>query len=116
MVELLQELKRSAALARTADGQWMVGASLDWQTLPARVEGAIAGRTARLWAEQQWWLSIASVMGEHFLTEVVAQVAGVDPRQLNQALSQTVQAQHRLVEAEGVERLGEQRLTRGRWT
>lgn len=115
VVELLQELKRSAALVRLADGRWTVGANLDWQTLPARVEGAIAGRIARLSQEEQWWLTIASVSGESFYGEVIAQVAGVDPRELGQTLSRILQSQHRLVEAEGVERFGQQRLTRYRF-
>lgn len=93
----------------------MVGANLDWQTLPAQVEGAISGRIARLSEEQQWWMIIASVSGERFYGEVIAQVAGVDPRELSQVLSHILQSQHRLVEGEGVERLGQQRLNRYRF-
>lgn len=115
VVELLQDLKDSGALVRDRDGAWVMGAGLDWQNLPARVEGAIAGRMAHLDEEQRWWLTIASVMGEHFLVEVVARVAGIAPRQLAHTLSRVVQSQHQLVEAEGVERLGDLRLTRYRF-
>lgn len=115
VVELLQDLKDTGALVTDRDGAWVMGAGLDWQNLPARVEGAIAGRMAHLSAEQRWWLTIAAVMGEHFLAEVVAHVAGIDPRELAQSLSGSLQEQHRLVEAEGVERLAGQRLTRYRF-
>jgi hypothetical protein len=60
---------------------------------------------------QRWLLTIASVMGENFLVEVVAHVAGEDARELTQILSRTLQSEHHLVEAEGVERSGNQRLT-----
>ncbi len=115
VVELLQDLKRSGALVRDPDHNWIVGTRLDWQALPARVEGAIAGRINRLNDEQRWYLTIASVSGERFLVEVVAQVAGIEARQLIQMLSRDLQSQHHLVAAEDVERLGERRLTRYRF-
>ncbi|HSG20658.1 MAG TPA: hypothetical protein VLA31_07810, partial [Burkholderiaceae bacterium] len=115
VVELLADLKQSAALSRDAAGRWVVGGALDWRNLPVRVGGAIAGRIARLSAEQRWLLTIASVSGEHFLAEVVAQVAGAEPRSVARELSHVLQAQHHLVEAEGGERLGGQPLSRYRF-
>lgn len=115
VVELLEDLKGTAALVRNREGDWIIGDKLDWRNLPAKVEGAIAGRIAHLSAEQRWLLTIASVSGERFLAEVVAHVGGSSNREVVQALSQELQVQHRLVEAERVERLGEQRLTRYRF-
>jgi predicted ATPase/DNA-binding SARP family transcriptional activator len=115
VVELLEDLKERAALIRNQAGDWIVGDKLDWRNLPGRVEGAIAGRIAHLSDEQRWLLTIASVSGERFLAEVVAHVAGSETRQIAQTLSQELQTQHRLVEAEGVERLESQRLTRYRF-
>jgi len=115
VVELLQELKKTGDLIQDSAGSWVVGTRLDWQALPARVEGAIAGRIAHLRTEERRWLTIASISGEQFLAEVVAQVAGTEPRPLIEALSGDLQTQHRLVTAESVERLGEQRLTRYRF-
>jgi predicted ATPase/DNA-binding SARP family transcriptional activator len=115
VVELVQDLKKRGALVQDQAGVWKVGTQLDWQNLPARIEGIIAGRMTHLSEEQRWFLTIASVIGEHFQAEVVAQVAGAKPRQLVQTLSRLLQNQHQLVEAEGVERLGEGRLTRYRF-
>jgi DNA-binding SARP family transcriptional activator len=115
VVELVQELKKSGALIQDEGGHWVIGAELDWLNLPIRVEGAIAGRMAHLSEAQRWFLTIASVMGERFLVEVVAHVAGVEPRELAHTLSRILQREHRLVDAEGVDRLGERRLTRYRF-
>jgi predicted ATPase len=75
IVELLEDLKKEGTLVQDEAGQWVIGAELDWLSLPTRVEGAIAGRMAHLSKEQRWLLTIASVMGEHFLAEVVDHVA-----------------------------------------
>jgi predicted ATPase len=115
VAELLADLKETAALVRNQAGDWIVGDKLDWRNLPGRVEGAIAGRIAHLSDEQRWLLTLASVSGERFLAEVVAYVAGSETRQIAQTLSQELQSQHRLVEAESVERLESQRLTRYRF-
>lgn len=111
VVELVQDLKKDGGLIQDDDNYWVLGNRLDWFSLPTRVEGAIAGRMAHLTEAQRWLLTIASVMGENFLVEIVAHVAGEDPRQLTYTLSRVLQKEHRLVEAEGVERLGKQSLT-----
>ena len=115
VVELLADLKQSGALNRDQVGRWRIGDALDWRNLPVRVGGAIAGRIAHLSTEQRWLLTIASISGERFLADMVAHVAGSETRQVARELSQALQDQHRLVEAEGVERLGAQRLTRYRF-
>ena len=58
----------------TPDGLWVEGPTLDWETLPARVEAVIAERIGRLAQPLQSALRVASVEGETFTAEVVAQV------------------------------------------
>lgn len=111
VVELVHELKENGFLIRNDAEQWVMTSDMDWLSLPTRVEGAIAGRMAHLSEKHRWFLSIASVLGESFLVEVVARVADEDPTELARILSRTLQAEHRLVEAEGVERINKQRLT-----
>lgn len=111
VVELLQELKKNSVLIQDDEEDWIMASDVDWLSLPTRVEGAIGGRMSHLSEEQRWFLTIASVMGENFLVEVVAHIAGENTRQLSHTFSQSLQTEHRLVEAEGVERSGEQRLT-----
>ena len=116
VVELLRDLQKSNTLVQNADGQWIVGAELNWANLPARVEGMIAVRIDRLDAEEHQLLTTASVIGEHFIAEVVAQALKIDSRQVALQLSNSLQKQHRLVQIESVERLGHQRLTRYRFS
>jgi hypothetical protein len=53
-------------LIRDGDGCWVEGASLDWDTLPVKVEGVIAERIGRLDEELGEMLTVASVEGEQF--------------------------------------------------
>ncbi|MFQ5595764.1 MAG: hypothetical protein ACE5HA_16585, partial [Anaerolineae bacterium] len=87
------------------------GPTLDWGTLPARVEGVIEERLGRLEAELREVLTVASVEGENFTAEVVARVQAVDERGLVRRLSGELDRQHRLVSARGIRRLDSQRLS-----
>ena len=97
--------------ARMQQGQWIEGPAIDWNTLPARVEGVIEKRIQRLEKELRSILTIASVEGETFTAEVVARVQQVQERGLVQRLSQELDKQHRLVTAQILAWLGSQRLS-----
>ncbi len=71
-IELLRDVQERGALARDDAGRWVVAPSLDWSSLPARVEGAIGERIGRLDARLRELLQVASVEGEEFTAEVVA--------------------------------------------
>ena len=109
-IELLRDMQERGDLIRDEDGRWIEGAALDWSALPARVESVIAERIARLDAELQEALAVASVEGEEFTAEVVARVREVSERGLVRRLSAELDKQHRLVRAEGIRRLDTQRL------
>ena len=51
IVELLRNLREHGNLVKDAQGSWIQGNSLDWKTLPARIEGVIGERVARLPAD-----------------------------------------------------------------
>src|SRR6185503_16526470 len=87
------------------------GSAINWNTLPARVEGVIEKRIQRLEKELRAILTIASVEGETFTAEVVARVQQVQERALVQRLSQELDKQHRLVTAQVLAWLGSQRLS-----
>jgi len=110
-VELLREMRERGDLRQDADGQWTQGPAIDWNTLPARVEGAIEKRIQRLETALRSILTIASVEGETFTAEVVARVQQVQERGLVQRLSQELDKQHRLVTAHILAWLGPQRLS-----
>jgi predicted ATPase len=96
-------------LVRDADNYWIEGPALEWDVLPARVEGIIAERIGRLPEELQDALAVASVEGETFTAEVVAHVLAVDKRGLVQRLSGELDRQHLLIRSHGTRRVGGQR-------
>ena len=67
--DLLRALRERGDLVPDGDGRWVISGKLDWETFPARVEGVIEERVARLTAEQRATLNIASVEGEVFTGE-----------------------------------------------
>jgi adenylate cyclase len=110
-VELLRNMRERRDLVQDEEGRWIEGPALDWGELPARVEGVIEERIGRLEEELQEMLTVASVEGEAFTAEVVARVQAVDERGLIRRLSRELDRQHHLVGAQGVQRLGRQRLS-----
>lgn len=105
-VELLREMQARGDLCQDEQSWWIEGRHLDWDSLPARVEGVIEKRMDRLEPDLRETLEVASVEGEEFTAEVVAQVRGVDERELVRQLSGQLTKQHRLVSAQGIQRLG----------
>ena len=111
-IELLRGMQERGDLLQDESGRWTVGPALDWQTLPARVEGAIGERVGRLDGQLQEILQVASVEGEEFTAELVAQVLGLERREVVQQLSRQLDRQHRLVRSLGISHNGVQRLSR----
>ncbi|MDW7755162.1 MAG: AAA family ATPase, partial [Brevefilum sp.] len=114
-VELLRGLQSRGELTRDESGYWKIQSSLQWKFLPPRVEVVIAERMQRLPNESQSILTIASVEGEEFTTEVIALVTGVDEEQILSWLSGPLAHKHHLVQAQDLEWLGDQRLSHYRF-
>ena len=102
-------------LIQDQNGYWIAAEAIDWQTLPAKVEGVIEKRIKRLDKEWQAVLATASLEGEIFTAEVVAHVQRLDERELVHQLSRELDKRHRLVKAHTLERVGQQRLSRYRF-
>jgi DNA-binding SARP family transcriptional activator/predicted ATPase len=114
-VELLHGMQERGDLIQDSEGRWVEGSALDWETLPARVEAAIAERIDRLGAPSREALRVASVEGETFTAEVVARVRSTDKREMVERLSGQLERRHRLVCAQEIQRLGARRLSRYRF-
>jgi len=114
-IELLRGLQERGDLVQAPEGWWFEGTALDWETMPVRVEAAIAERIGRLDQPLQAMLRVASVEGEVFTAEVVAQVQAVDGREVVKHLSGELDRRHRLVRAQAIERLGSRRVSRYRF-
>jgi ABC-type oligopeptide transport system substrate-binding subunit len=111
-VELLRAMQERGDLLQDEDGRWIEGPALDWETLPARVEGVIEERIGRLEEELREALTVASVEGEAFTAQVVAQVQAIGERQLLRALSRELEKRHHLVREGESLQVGERRLSR----
>ena len=115
-VELLRDLQNRGLLVKDVAGRWVGGNDLRWDRIPARVEGVIASRLAHLPKEMHETLKVASVEGEQFTAEAVAGVQASDARTLIRQLSGDLQATYQLVEGLEVKRIGQQRLSRYRFS
>jgi ABC-type oligopeptide transport system substrate-binding subunit/serine/threonine protein kinase len=115
-VELLRDLQERGDLVRDDSGSWIEGSWLDWSTLPARVEGVIEERIGRLEDELREILTVAAVEGEDFTAEVVARVQEIQERQLMRALSVELDKRHQLVRERQPIQVGDNLLTRYRFT
>ncbi len=105
-VELLRNIQERGDLTRDEQGRWVQGPSLDWNSLPARVEGVIAERVARLPAALHETLCTASVMGYEFVAQVVARVKNQPERELVRDLSRELEHRYQLVFEQPETRLG----------
>lgn len=110
-IELLRMLQERGDLHQDIDGRWTVGTTLDWDTLPARVEGVIEERLGRLDANQRELLQVAAVQGVTFFAEVVAGLQGLGLRAALKQLSEHLGRRHQLVREMGDQKAGKQWLT-----
>jgi len=105
-LELLRSMQERGVLGLNNQGYWEEQAPINWNSLPVRVEAVIEERISRLEDELLETLTIASVEGEDFTAQVVAQIQEVKERQLLKALSRELDKKHRLVQE-----LGEWKVT-----
>lgn len=110
-VETLRDMKERGDLARDAAGRWVAQPELDWNVLPARVEGVIETRIGRLDPELREFLDVASVEGETFTAQTVAHALGVEERAVVARLDREGDRRYRLVQEQGVRHAGGQRLS-----
>jgi DNA-binding SARP family transcriptional activator/predicted ATPase len=114
-IELLRGMQSRGELTRDDTGRWVVDSDLNWKFLPPRVEAVIAERVQRLPKEAQSILMAASVEGEEFTTEVIAQVMGIEEERVLGWLSGPLAQKHKLVQAQDLEWMGDQRLSHYRF-
>jgi predicted ATPase len=102
-VELLRTMQDRGDLIKDVDGVWI------------EIEAVIEERIDRLEPDLQDILTIASVEGEMFTANVVAEVRNVPERSALHRLSQDLERRHRLVIEQGEVETGQRRLTRFRF-
>jgi DNA-binding SARP family transcriptional activator/predicted ATPase len=114
-IELLRSLQERGDLLRDEAGLWTEGKTLGWDKLPARAEAVITERIARLPLDLRQALEVASVEGEEFTAEVIADVLAIDDGSLLRQLSEKLDRIHRLVTATQSRRVDGQRISRYRF-
>ena len=110
-IELLRMLEDQGDLVKDTEGNWVASPALDWDGLPARVEGVIEERLSRLDEAQRELLRSASIEGVNFIAEVISKLQQVPLRALLRELSQNLERRHRLVRETGELKAGKQALT-----
>jgi DNA-binding SARP family transcriptional activator len=101
-VELLRTMQDRGDVYRDENDIWQERQSLDWTVLPSRIEAVMADRIRHLNPTLQKILSVASVIGETFTSDLIAGVLDLDVHEVTYDLSQKLAAQHKLVNEEGL--------------
>lgn len=114
-IELLRGLQERGDLIQDSTGSWRQRPSLDWESLPARVEAAIAERIGRLPESLLSVLQAASVESGDIIAEVLARILRTDERTMVQRLSGELDRKHRLVRAQAIDHLGKRHVSRYRF-
>ena len=114
-VEVMRNLEERGNLVKDEQGCWILGDHLDWKTLPARIEGVIGERMARLPAGLHETLTIGSVIGQEFAAQVVGRVQRVNERELIRNLSRELEKRYLLVVEQGEIKIGKQFLSQYRF-
>jgi predicted ATPase/tRNA A-37 threonylcarbamoyl transferase component Bud32 len=104
-VELLKEMQNRDLLIKDEQGRWIQGPDLDWNELPARVDAVIEERISRLNEDERETLTLASIEGEEFTAEVLAQLQDIETRKLIRLLSGELDRRYHLVYAKGIRHL-----------
>jgi tetratricopeptide (TPR) repeat protein len=110
-VELLRSFQEQGRLVRDREGRWTLAGPVDWDRLPSRVEGVIESRIGRLDEDLRQILRVACVQGATFMAEVVARVLEVRERDVVHRLSHDLEKHHRIVTAQGANRIDGQRVS-----
>jgi DNA-binding SARP family transcriptional activator len=114
-VEMLFDMKQRGNLIKNEAGVWMASNSLDWDHLPSKVEAAIEERLCHLPDDLLNLLKTASVQGERFTGEILAEMLRIDEEDVLTRIREELDRQFRLVQADSSQRIDGERLTRYRF-
>ncbi|MBV7331286.1 AAA family ATPase [Chloroflexi bacterium TSY] len=109
--ELLRDMQERGDLLKDEADYWIEGSTLDWGSLPTKVEATIGKRIDRLDGDLREILLVASVQGDEFSAEVIAQVQGIEAREVVRKLNRALGKQHRLIVEQGRQKVGSRWLS-----
>jgi len=99
--ELLQSMRQNHNLTLDAGGYWVENTSSPPAPPPARVEAVIEQRLAGLDSLQRELLDIASVEGEGFTAEIIANILGLDLAAVLKSFTHDLGQQHHMIQEQG---------------
>jgi tetratricopeptide (TPR) repeat protein len=114
-VELLRAMQERGDLVKGKADRWERGPSLDWDQLPARVEGVIEERLGRLSPGQRDLLDLAAVEGEQFTLQVCARALEKEPYEIRNLLTDRVLSHKGLVLEASTKTVNDQRVQQFRF-
>ena len=114
-IELLRELQTQGTLRQDESGYWVESDPLDWNLLPAKVEGVIEKRIGQLTPECRELLVIASIEGEEFTAQVISCLTNRTERAVFHLLSHELEKRHFLVQEQAESTVAGQCLSRYRF-
>ncbi len=106
-VELIKALEASGVLKIDDDDRLALARTVDWQSVPSRIEGVIESAMERLTPEQREILDVACIQGEEFSAEVLAEVLEQSRRAVIKQLSGAFQRDLGIVSAVGLHRVAD---------
>ncbi len=111
IIELIENMQARGELVTDEDGSWIASSTLNWEVLPQKVEDLLEERISHLDPAIQKILAAASVEGQEFTLEVVAQASALTPETVTRQLhSEHTQNLH-LVLFWGYQRLGTRNIS-----
>ena len=94
--EIVRNMEEADSIIQDFEGYWVTTPKLDWDNIPARIEAVIKERIDRLDDELQDWLFTASVEGQVFTAQVLANIHEETLRHILRRLSRDLDTKHRL--------------------
>jgi len=110
-IELLRGMQLREEIVKDKNGAWVEGRQLNWDQLPVKVEAVISRRIQHLPHDCQAILNVACVEGEQFTSGVLARVIDIDENLVQNLLSQEIGKRYRLVTAQGLSQIGDEKLS-----
>jgi DNA-binding SARP family transcriptional activator len=104
--ELMRAFQERGGLVKDESGRWGEAPTLDWEQSPARVEAMITEHISHLAPECRALLTVASVEGLEFTSEVAARVLNIGESEAVWRMSGPLCKLYRLVQPQCIRRVG----------
>ncbi|MDM8519080.1 tetratricopeptide repeat protein [Anaerolineales bacterium HSG6] len=107
VVELLHYMQEKGEIY-IDEGYWFEKANIEWDFIPAKIEGIIQERISRLTDELRQALTIASVEGEIFTVQVLSRLQELSERQIINDILAELDKKHHLVVEDSIKHVEDQ--------